>query len=263
MRIRTIKPEFWTSETISPLSPEAKLLAIGLLNYSDDEGYFWSNCLLIRAALFPFLDESKTILGWLQDLSRAGYIRLGKRSDDCREVGQVINFKLHQRIDKPKPSIIKQNVKFLDESKTHPLAILDESQLEGKGREGNREGSGAGSPANFPESETPSWEEFWGYCQTQACLLPAEWYARDKFEAANADHWDKKSDWRAYARRVKGWWESDGRPMKAARKIIKPGQEAGPVHLISTPPPKLNGQQQDETTLKRMAAQLEQHRKSL
>jgi hypothetical protein len=74
------------------------------------------------------------------------------------------------------------------------------------------------SLADFPEAETPSWKEFWEYCQSQACLLPAEWFAKDKFEAANADHWKNKSDWRAYARRVKGWWEQNGRPMKPKGK---------------------------------------------
>ena len=132
MRIRTIKPEFWTSETIAPLSDKAKLLAIGLLNFADDEGYFWANPVLIRAALFPFEDESKTILGWLQELSRGGYIVLGEREDDGRSVGKVVNFLLHQRIDKPKPSIIKQNCKFQDESKKSPRLIQDESCLEGK-----------------------------------------------------------------------------------------------------------------------------------
>jgi hypothetical protein len=62
-------------------------------------------------------------------------------------------------------------------------------------------------------AEIPSWEEFWAYCQTQACLLPAEWYARDKWEAANASQWRDKVNWKAYARRCKGWWEADGRPM--------------------------------------------------
>ena len=234
MRIRTIKPEFWTSETIAPLKDAVKLLAIGLLNYSDDEGYFWSNHVLIRAALFPFLDESKTILGWLQELSRAGYVELGKRSDDGREVGRVVNFKIHQRIDKPKPSIIKQNAQFLDASKIGIGTFLDESTLERKGKEGKGEGEDRiGAPAHFPEAETPSWEAFWSYCQSQACLLPAEWYARDKFEAANQDHWRGKANWQAYARRCKGWWESDGRPMikplktPAGRPVLDPRRPCG------------------------------------
>ena len=151
MRIRTIKPEFWTSETIAPLSDKAKLLAIGLLNFADDEGYFWANPVLIRAALFPFEDESKTILGWLQELSRGGYIVLGEREDDGRSVGKVVNFLLHQRIDKPKPSIIKQNCKFQDESKKSPRLIQDESCLEGNGKEQGKEGS----PVRPPDKKPP------------------------------------------------------------------------------------------------------------
>jgi uncharacterized protein YdaU (DUF1376 family) len=63
-------------------------------------------------------------------------------------------------------------------------------------------------------SEIPSWNEFWEYCQGVHCGIAAEWFAKDKFEAANADRWKGKSDWRAYARRCKGWWQNDGSPMK-------------------------------------------------
>ena len=43
MRIRTLKPEFWSHPVISRQSDAAKLLAIGLLNYADDEGYFYAD----------------------------------------------------------------------------------------------------------------------------------------------------------------------------------------------------------------------------
>jgi uncharacterized protein YdaU (DUF1376 family) len=79
----------------------------------------------------------------------------------------------------------------------------------------------SGAHTHFPEAQIPSWSEFWTYCQSQACLLPAEWYARDKFEAAESDHWKGKGNWRAYARRCKGWWESDGRPMQPKKKVGK------------------------------------------
>ncbi|HBS0572930.1 TPA: DnaT-like ssDNA-binding domain-containing protein, partial [Klebsiella pneumoniae] len=46
-RIRTIKPEFWTDEDMAEVSEPACLLAIGLLNYADDEGYFNANPKLI------------------------------------------------------------------------------------------------------------------------------------------------------------------------------------------------------------------------
>lgn len=67
-------------------------------------------------------------------------------------------------------------------------------------------------------AEKPSWEEFWKYCQGMHCGLAAEWYARDKFEAAEGENWQgNKQNWRAYARRCKGWWQQDGSPMEPSR----------------------------------------------
>ena len=37
-RIRTIKPDFWSDEKIVELTPWARLLFIGLWNFSDDDG---------------------------------------------------------------------------------------------------------------------------------------------------------------------------------------------------------------------------------
>lgn len=69
MRIRTIKPEFWTSEAMCSLSKETRLTAIALLNYADDDGYFWANPTLVKAALFPFDDESTTVRRSIDDAS--------------------------------------------------------------------------------------------------------------------------------------------------------------------------------------------------
>lgn len=60
-RIRTIKPEFWTDEDMAEVSEPACLLAIGLLNYADDEGYFNANPKLIKAAVFPIREPSVPI----------------------------------------------------------------------------------------------------------------------------------------------------------------------------------------------------------
>lgn len=67
----------------------------------------------------------------------------------------------------------------------------------------------------FPEVNTPSWDEFWAFCQSLQCGLAAEWYARDKWLAAEAKHWSGNENWRAYALRARGWWEQDGKPMTA------------------------------------------------
>ena len=89
-------------------------------------------------------------------------------------------------------------------------------------------GEGNGSLSNF--AERPSWGEFWAYCQTQACLLPAEWFARDKFLAAESDNWSGKANWKSYARRCKAWWEEDGRRMVAPKRSF--GKEEKPVKTL-------------------------------
>lgn len=136
MRIRTIKPEFWMHEGLCNCSEFTRLLAIALLNWSDDEGYFMANPVLIRGQIFPFLDDSKIIPRSLQDLSRVGWITIGK-DDQGRDVGMVKNFGKHQRVDKPKPSCIKGNFQIQDQSKINPGLIQDESKEEGNGKEGN------------------------------------------------------------------------------------------------------------------------------
>lgn len=95
-----------------------------------------------------------------------------------------------------------------------PQSQKSESEVrlqKGKEREPQAVGDLARAPERF--AEKPSWKEFWEYCQSLHCGLPAEFYARDKFEAAEADNWTGKTNWRAYARRCRGWWEADGRPM--------------------------------------------------
>jgi hypothetical protein len=122
-------------EGLCKCSEFTRLLAIALLNWSDDEGYFMANPILIRGQVFPFEDDSKKIPRSLQELSCVGWIELGIDSQG-RSVGKVVNFAKHQRVDKPKPSIIKANLTFQDESKNDLGMILDASWEERKGREG-------------------------------------------------------------------------------------------------------------------------------
>lgn len=102
------------------------------------------------------------------------------------------------------------DVKDLQEGCQPPVSLLPQHcqppDEEGKGREGK----GENGPRHFPEAETPSWEEWWSYCQSPNCGLGAEWYARDKFQAAEAEQWKGKQNWRAHAVRCKNWWQQDG-----------------------------------------------------
>ena len=155
MRIRTIKPEFWKSQTLAMLPADTRLLAIALLNYADDEGYFFAHPALIRGELMPFAESHASIPGMLRELEEAEYIRIGEDAQK-RAIGLVVNFKKHQRVDKPQRSKIAGTVDFPDCSPTIP-GILPESSpsdqgsflagMEGNGRGREEEGKGAGNPS--------------------------------------------------------------------------------------------------------------------
>lgn len=167
MRIRTIKPEFWLHEGICALPEFTRLLAIALLNWADDEGYFMANPAILRGSLFPFLDDSKKIPRGLQELSRVGWIDLGKDTQD-RDVGRIRNFAKHQRVDKPRSSEIKASSAFQEASRNVLGVLQDASKEEWNGMEqGNGTGKGAGSesltlPFASIEFKT-SWEKWLKY----------------------------------------------------------------------------------------------------
>ena len=142
MRIRTVKEDFWKSETMASVGPFSRLAAIALLNFADDKGFFILNIPVIRGALFPFEEDSRNVLGAIKDLSRIGYIRTGK-SEDGKEIGHIVNFSKHQRIDKPQASKIEGLAVvwsvFQEDSKNVPGAIP--AGMERKGVEKERRGS--------------------------------------------------------------------------------------------------------------------------
>lgn len=133
MRIRTIKPEFWQNEKLAALPALTRLLAIGLLNYADDEGFFINTPALIRAAIFPFMEDSRNIHGMLSELSIAEWVTLGIDADQ-REIGLVTNFLKHQKISHPQPTRI---VGFKPHSRNVQGTFNEHSSLNGMER--NRE----------------------------------------------------------------------------------------------------------------------------
>lgn len=136
-RIRTIKPEFWQDEDLAMLDSDIRLLALGLLNHADDEGYFKAHHALIRAAVFPFTDGSLNIQGMLNELSNIGYLRLFEGSDG-KHYGVIKNFAKHQKVNRPSPSKIKGLEGITDNS------VSPHEQLTG----GKEQGTGKGNNIN-------------------------------------------------------------------------------------------------------------------
>ncbi|MFF4417507.1 hypothetical protein ACFYY8_33700 [Streptosporangium sp. NPDC001559] len=77
-RIRSIKPDFFTSEKIATLPLSARLLFIGLWTHVDDNGVAPDNEKLINAAIWPLEDDPRESLQRtredLRRLSTAGLI---------------------------------------------------------------------------------------------------------------------------------------------------------------------------------------------
>jgi hypothetical protein len=98
-RIRSIKPEFWTSEQVMECSPNARLLFIGLWNFCDDTGRHPASAKQIKALIFPADDFSADdIRRMLVELS--GHDLLSLYTVDGKEYFQITGWH-HQKIDRP------------------------------------------------------------------------------------------------------------------------------------------------------------------
>jgi hypothetical protein len=182
-RIRTIKPEFWQNEQLAALPEHARLLAIALLNHSDDEGYFLASPQLVRAACFPFEEHSKSVLRSLHELSSIGYIEVR----DCggKSVGRVCKFLDHQRIDKAQKSKLsslfqsaeskKPNATegFEECSKNVPGTIQDYSGIIQRLEQGtgNREGEQGKEHIPAIADECEEVVTYWNQVMGKTCRL--------------------------------------------------------------------------------------------
>ncbi|MGZ0231168.1 hypothetical protein [Streptomyces sp. CPS1] len=102
-RIRSIKPEFFTSLTIAEQPLSARLTFIGLWTYVDDNGVGLADPRLIRAAIWP-LEEAPDILQRtredLQSLHTAHLITLYEASG--KHLVAISNWSEHQKVSHPR-----------------------------------------------------------------------------------------------------------------------------------------------------------------
>ena len=155
-RIRTIKPEFWTSEQVISCSPQARLLFIGLWNFCDDNGIHPASLIRLKAEIFPAdscaIDD---IQQWIDELINNNLLHQYNVTD--KSYWCVTGWKSHQRIDKPnyryplpkkmendcenlQPSCFNSTSNrqpFDDHSQNSPKVINNHSTTEWKGMEGN------------------------------------------------------------------------------------------------------------------------------
>jgi hypothetical protein len=103
-RIRSIKPETFTSEDVNSLTLPARWTFVGLWCYVDDEGRGRADARLVKASVWP-IDDAVTaadVLLHLDEMEKRSMI-CRYRVDDLTYL-HVVEFPIHQRINRPTPS---------------------------------------------------------------------------------------------------------------------------------------------------------------
>lgn len=98
-RIRTIKPDFWTSAQVMELSRDARLAFIGLLNFCDDAGIHPASPKRLKAEVFPSDELSAgSVAELVREMISGGLV------DEYAVDGEsywIVTGWHHQKIDQP------------------------------------------------------------------------------------------------------------------------------------------------------------------
>jgi hypothetical protein len=207
MRIRTIKPEFFTHEELFDLEKEFQLpirvAFAGLWCAADREGRFKWEPRRLGVQILPYdnVDFSRV----LDALMTRGYVE--KYRVDGRDFGVIPSFVTHQVINnRERESDLPEPAQTLDcdATTTREPRVNHADTVEGKGREGNMEGNMEGKgkerstesvcvdpPARKPDGRIPTVEEAQAAAVT-AGVTPEEavewWHARE------ASDWKRTSN---------------------------------------------------------------------
>ena len=155
-RIRSIKPEFWSSEQIAECSPNARLMFIGMWSFCDDYGVHPSSIARLKMEVFPsdaFAKED--IRHWMDELIANDLIV--EYESDGKTYWYVTGWEKHQRPDTktgkyPLPSgEVGKKIRRTNTERT-PNAPQQKDELSANGLrtftpgEGEGEGEGDKSP---------------------------------------------------------------------------------------------------------------------
>jgi len=108
-----IDPDFWSDEKLGSCKRDERLLFMGLISNSDDEGYGRANTKLIKASIFPYDDDikPKDIERMFCGLKGLVYVYVV----EGQEFYFLPNFLKHQVINKPTDSRLPKMPKNIEE----------------------------------------------------------------------------------------------------------------------------------------------------
>lgn len=157
-RIRTIKPEFFTSDTVTRLPLSARLTFVGLWTYADDEGRGRDDARLVKAAVWA-LDDDHDSAAVEADLAALAAADLVARYEvDGRRYLQIRGWREHQKVSHPRPSLFppepspEPSGSSLENFRSLPEVLRPEVEVEreveqGSGSERASAATTTGSPA--------------------------------------------------------------------------------------------------------------------
>lgn len=132
-RIRTIKPDFWSDETLGECSPTSRLLFIGTWNVADDHGNLERSARQLKAQLFPY--DGFDCEPLVQELLQHGLLL--EYEVDGKKYLHIKGFDRHQKVEK------KSNPRHpLPDHSTTPPRLLPDSSPSSSGSSLGREGNG-------------------------------------------------------------------------------------------------------------------------
>ena len=156
-RIRTIKPEFFTSEDIVSLSPLARLLYIALWCESDKDGRMVWKPKTFKMRYFPADDCD--IFELCKEITDAGLVKLYGDS-----YAYIPAFSAHQHINPRESASQLPSPDLKPESSTRQPRDSDASttrQPRDSDAQGGREGKGKDIHASPPDGVSPKiWQDF-------------------------------------------------------------------------------------------------------
>lgn len=157
-RIRTIKPEFWTSEQVMEITPLARLAFIAMWNFSDDRGVHPASYKTLRAEAFAGDDNitADTVAGLVAEMQRERLV--AEFESDGKRYWHVTGWAKHQKIDKPTyrhpapPNATTYHRELAEDSASAPRELAESSPPESKGVEGKGKEKAYASVTGKPET---------------------------------------------------------------------------------------------------------------
>ena len=191
-RIRTVKPEFWTDESVVELEYHERLLFIGLWNFCDDQGFIDYKPKQIKMRIFPgdTIDVEEAIAA----LHRASLVVAFESPDGV--VLRIRNWSKHQRVTNPaKPRFSLGDLRectlgdpTVQSPREESLVLSGERKgKEGKGEEGRGSISSTADAADPTAIATPeTFPDFWAAYPRRDARRKAESAYRSALKRASA-----------------------------------------------------------------------------